>query len=176
MLYGNYNKSGDLSTNGFQKPREEDIAAYDLEAVRAIRAKDIDKLRELHTNGKSLNACNQFGESLLHMACRRGDTSIVKFMIEDAKARVDIRDDFGRNPFHDACWTSTPNYGVMDVLIDAAEPWMLLSEDVRGNTPFDYARREHYAKWVIYLENKKELLQKKTRLATSPNQGKPASS
>jgi ankyrin repeat protein len=149
----------------FLKPKEEEIAAYDLETVRAIRSHDVTRLRQLYAEGRNLNACNQFGESLLHMACRRGDLEIVSFMIREAKVRVDISDDFGRNPFHDACWTSTPNFEVMDVLIEVADPVMLISEDVRGSTPFDYARREHYKKWVKYLEERKDILEIKINAA-----------
>lgn len=149
----------------FQKPSEEEIADYDLDAVRAIRSQNLDKLKELHRAGKSLNACNQFGESLLHMACRRGDIDTVNYMIHEAGVRINIRDDFGRNPFHDACWTSLPNLDVMSALMEAADPNMLLAEDVRGSTPFDYARREHYEQWNAFLESKKEYLLSRMRLA-----------
>lgn len=149
------------SSKTFSKPKEEDIAAYDLEVVMAIRTKNLERLRELYKEGKSMNACNQFGESLLHMACRRGEFDIVNFMIREAKVRVDIRDDFGRNPFHDACWTSKPNFEVMDILIDAADPVMMLTEDVRGSAPFHYARRDHYGQWLKYLNERKSTLQRK---------------
>jgi ankyrin repeat protein len=156
----------ELST--FQKPSEEAIADYDLDAVRAIRSRNLDKLRELHQAGKSLNACNQFGESLLHMACRRGDLDTVNYMIQEAGVQINIRDDFGRNPFHDACWTPLPNFDVVSALMEAADPSMLLAEDVRGSTPFDYARREHYEKWNEFLESKKEYLIRRVRLAQVP--------
>jgi ankyrin repeat protein len=154
-----------LSPKSFVKPDEEDIAAYDMEAVRAVRSCNVEKLKQMFAEGKNINACNQFGESLLHMACRRGDLQMVSFMVREAKVRVDIRDDFGRNPFHDACWTSTPNLDVMDVLIEVADPFMMLSEDVRGSSPFDYARREHFAKWVKYIESRMVTLQAKIKLA-----------
>jgi ankyrin repeat protein len=149
----------------FQKPSEQDIADYDLDAVRAIRSRNLEKLKELHEAGKSLNACNQFGESLLHMACRRGDIDTVNYMIQHAGVLINIRDDFGRNPFHDACWTSQPNLDLMSALMEAADPNMLLAEDVRGSTPFDYARREHFEKWNTFLESKKEYLIRRMRLA-----------
>lgn len=142
----------------FRKPTEEDISSYDVEVVRVIRSQNMERLRELFAEGRSMNACNQFGESLVHMVCRRGDVKILKFMIEEAKVCFTIKDDFGRNPFHDACWTSTPNFEMMDMLIEAADTALLVSEDVRGNTPFDYARREHHAKWVAYLKTRKENL------------------
>jgi ankyrin repeat protein len=173
LLFGSAWCCLNSAPKSFLKPKEEDIAAYDLEVVRAIRGHDLTRLRQLYAEGRNLNACNQFGESLLHMACRRGELEIVSFMIREAKVRVDISDDFGRNPFHDACWTPTPNFEVMDVLIEVADPIMLISEDVRGSTPFDYARREHYKKWVKYLEEKKDTLQIKidAACATKPNIG-----
>ena len=147
------------SPKPFLKPSEEEISAYDLDAVRAIRAGDLGKLKRLHSDGKNLNASNQFGESLLHMACRRGNVSIVSFMLREAKVRVEIRDDFGRNPLHDACWTSSPNFEVMDELLEFVDPFMLLSEDVRGSTPLDYARRNHWDDWVKYLMERRGKLQ-----------------
>lgn len=142
----------------FQKPPEEDIAAYDLETVKAIRSNNLDKLRQLWCSGKSMDACNQFGESVLHMACRRGYAKIVEFLLCEVKVRSDRCDDFGRNPFHDALWTSTPNFEVVDLLIDYADPALLLSEDVRGNHPFAYARSNHSEKWIEFLEKRGEKL------------------
>lgn len=139
----------------FQKPSEVDIAAYDLETVKAIRSNNLDLLRQLWQSGKSMDACNQFGESVLHMACRRGYRKVVEFLLVEVKVRTDRCDDFGRNPFHDALWTSTPNFDVVDLLIDHADPALLLTEDVRGNTPFAYARNDHRDQWNEFLEKRK---------------------
>ena len=108
-----------------------------------------------------MDACNQFGESVLHMACRRGYASIVDFLLREVKARSDRCDDFGRNPFHDALWTSTPNFEVVDLLIDFADPALLLSEDVRGNHPFAYARSDHSERWIEFLEKRQEKIVKR---------------
>ena len=147
----------------FCKPSEENIQSYDLEAVRAIRSKNLPRLQELHQGGKNLNACNQFGESLLHMACRRGDLEILKYMIHEAHVVVDIADDFGRNPLHDAAWTPSPNFDVMDLLMEVADPCMFLAADVRGSTPFDYARKEHWASWIQFLESRKDKIAQRIR-------------
>jgi hypothetical protein len=149
------------SSLSFTKPPEKDIDAYDLESVRAIRSSNLERLRQLWADGKCLDACNQFGESLLHMACRRGDLGIVTFLVCEAKVQTNRCDDFGRNPFHDALWTSTPNFEVMDLLLDHADPSLLLAEDVRGNTPFAYARKEHSAKWINFLEQRRKKLQQR---------------
>lgn len=147
-----------LRTLTFQKPSEDDIAAYDLETVKAIRSNNSEQLRKLWSSGKSMDACNQFGESALHMACRRGYFKIVEFLLREVKVRSDRCDDFGRNPFHDALWTSTPNFDVVDLLIDYADPALLLSEDVRGFTPFAYARTDHNERWISFLEKRREKL------------------
>lgn len=142
----------------FEKPSDDDIAAYDLETVKAIRSNNLDQLRKLWCSGKSMDACNQFGESALHMACRRGYAKIVEFLLREVKVRSDRCDDFGRNPFHDALWTSTPNFDVVDLLIDYADPALLLSEDVRGFTPFAYARSDHGERWISFLEKRRDKL------------------
>ena len=124
---------------------------YDMEVSRAVRTCDLERMRVLHEEGKSFDACNRFGESLIHMACRRGDVRIVKFLMEEAKVRVDVRDDFGRTVCHDAAWTANPNFDVMDVLMRVVPPEFWVTEDKRGHTPFDYARREHWGPWLKYL-------------------------
>jgi hypothetical protein len=143
----------------FSKPTEAQLAGYDIHVVSAIRTSNLDKLKELHQAGKTMNACNQFGESLIHMACRRGDVNIVKFMLSCKDVKVNVRDDYGRTPLHDACWTSTPNFDVMELLLEVIAPELLLAEDVRGHTPFCYARREHWAEWVEFLDKHKDMLE-----------------
>lgn len=63
-----------------------------------------------------------------------------------------------RTPLHDACWTPTPNFEIMDVIIKATDVSMLLAPDIRGHTPFDYARREHWAAWVKFFSDRKDML------------------
>jgi hypothetical protein len=159
--------AAETSSVEFRTPTEQDITSYDLELVKVVRSKNVNRLREMFSEGRSLNACNQYGESLVHMVCRRGDIEILKFMIEEAKVSFTIKDDFGRNPFHDACWTPTPNFEFMDMLIAAADTSLLLAEDVRGNIPFDYARREHHEKWFTYLDKRKDMILKGLEAARS---------
>jgi len=138
----------------FSKPGQPEMEAYDNDVISAIRNRDIETLRQMKKNGRSLNACNRFGESLLHMACRRGFSDVVQFLVTEGEARITVKDDYGRTPLHDACWTPEPNYEVMEVLLSVIDPSMLLTEDVRGHTPFDYSRREHWGSWVEYLKRK----------------------
>lgn len=157
------NLLGDPATNypSFHRPTQEATDAYDLNVVQAVRHNDIERLRTMLREGKSFNACNRFGESLIHMVCRRGNIPMATFLIKEACVDVDVRDDFGRSPMHDACWTSKPNVAIMDLLVNSVSPEMLLAEDVRGHTPFDYARKEHYEEWCQYLISKESDLQRR---------------
>jgi hypothetical protein len=142
----------------FTKPSQEFTDSYDMDVVRAIREKDLPTLRSMLKEGKSFNASNRFGESLMHMACRRGCLEVVNFLIHEAQVQVDVQDDFGRTALHDACWTAVPNFAVMDAIIKQVPPDMLLSEDVRGHTPFHYARKEHWDDWVKFLRDRDKFL------------------
>ena len=71
------------------------------EMVDAIRSNDVDALRKLHSDGTNLQCANKFGESLIHLACRRSHRDVVSFLIDEAGVSLRVRDDFGRTPFHD---------------------------------------------------------------------------
>mmetsp|Transcript_46825 Transcript_46825/g.47623 ORF Transcript_46825/g.47623 Transcript_46825/m.47623 type:complete len:228 (+) Transcript_46825:337-1020(+) len=113
--------------------------------------------------------CNKFGESLLHLACRRGKTEMVKFLLEESRTTATTRvisarqmlafhDDYHKTPFHDACCTPTPQFALIDLLLRVA-PEQVLQQDIRGHTPFDYVRREDYPQWLKFLWERKALLQ-----------------
>merc|ERR1711966_62011 len=86
-----------------------------------------------------------FGESLMHMACRRGYGDIVSFFLNEGGVNVRIRDDCGRTPLHDACWHRKCQYEIVDSIV-RLDPSLLCISDKRGHTPFAYARRED---WLI---------------------------
>lgn len=147
----------EIDSDFFPCPTEENLAAYTTQSIMAVRDDDIDTIKEMHTQGFSFEACNRFGESIIHTACRRGFTEIVRFLINDAKVSIRVRDDYGRTPLHDACWNRFPRFDLIEILIKI-EPCMLLLTDKRGFTPFDYARREDWPKWRDFLYNRKECL------------------
>jgi hypothetical protein len=143
----------------FTKPLQGRLDAYDLTVLAAIRSNDVELLQQLHHQGKSLDACNKFGESLLHNAARRSQLQVIKFLVTVVGCRLDVTDDYGRNAVHDACWTIAPAPDVMDfILRHVGNPVHLLRMDIRGHTPFHYARKEHHAFWLEYLTENKQLL------------------
>jgi hypothetical protein len=144
----------------FIKPTQEMIDAYTVDTLVAARQNNLSKLKELHANGTMLNCCNKFGESLMHLACRRGNIEMVKFLIHEAKVSLNVCDDYRRTPLHDACWTPEPCFGMMEILINEA-PELLIIKDVRGFTPFDYVRKDHWGAWMEFLTQHKALLRPK---------------
>lgn len=142
----------------FTEITEERMAAYDVAAVTATRTNNLADLKQLYTDGKRMDCCNRFGESLLHMACRRGFVDIGIFLLSDADLTVRITDDCGRNPFHDICWN--PKIEVKLALeILTRDPTLLLIGDKRGHTPFDYARRQDWRTWRDILLDNHHLLE-----------------
>uniref|UniRef100_A0A7S1FX16 Uncharacterized protein n=1 Tax=Corethron hystrix TaxID=216773 RepID=A0A7S1FX16_9STRA len=154
--------------NFFLEPCEESIAAYKSELIQAVRSDDVPMLRVLHREGHPMHACNQFGESVLHMACRKGYTDTVRFLIHEAKVSLRIRDDLGRNPMHDAFWAQKPNYSIIDMILDK-EPGLLLCRDKRGHGPLNYVRREHWCKWNEFLEGRENKIIQEKKVAIEKN-------
>lgn len=155
--------SAALEVEGFfVAPTEEEIDAYSHDVIAAIRTRDIEKLREFHESGRPLKCSNQFGESLLHLACRRGFVDVVSFLIKEAGVTVKVIDDYGRTPLHDACWTCEPNFELLELLIKAC-PELLFMSDRRGNTPLEYARREHWKQYFHFLSQRQELFSSESK-------------
>lgn len=142
----------------------------------AVRSGNVELLRELwrentmtsqaqESNSSSINStnhkfdhrflhcCNKARESILHLACRRGQTEVVRFLLQEVKVSACVCDDYGRNPMHDACWTPEPNFEVMDLLL-AKCPDLLFIKDMRGHTPLRYAPKQHWKTWVKHLAKK----------------------
>lgn len=148
-----------LHMSEFIRPTSEQIEAYrnSSDALLAVRACDVDTLRRLLAKGQTLQICNKFGESLLHIACRRSNANVVAFLLNEANVSPRIRDDYGRTPLHDACWRGSPEYEIVELLLQV-EPRLAFVQDVRGHKPFQYARREHWADWKEFLFRKKSLM------------------
>mmetsp|Transcript_30773 Transcript_30773/g.89888 ORF Transcript_30773/g.89888 Transcript_30773/m.89888 type:complete len:526 (-) Transcript_30773:16-1593(-) len=140
----------------FHEHTAEEIAAYPPTAM-LVRNNDLPGLKMAHRSGTKLQTSNKFGESLLHIACRRGYDDIARYLLEEAGATVWVRDDFGRTPCHDACWTAKPNLELMDLLVRRC-PEMLLMSDKRGSTPLDYVRRDNWDVWRNFLSDRWDII------------------
>jgi len=143
----------------FITPTSIQIQNYSNDVVSAVRSSNLSELQSIYNQyGKvALDTCNKFGESILHIACRRSTVSIVSYLLNIVQINPRIKDDYGRNPLHDACWRSVPEYGIVELLLEK-EYRLMYSKDVRGHLPFQYARKEHWNDWISWLDTKKKEL------------------
>lgn len=141
----------------FHQYTEEEFESYTMDAAMAVRNLDLKKMKLLLSEGQLFQCCNRFGESLINIACRRGSFEVVQFLTSEANVDINCLDDYGRTPLHDACWSSEPNFDLIDLLITKS-PELLLMSDKRGHTPLDYTRKEHCQLWNNFLHKKEETL------------------
>mmetsp|Transcript_16997 Transcript_16997/g.41412 ORF Transcript_16997/g.41412 Transcript_16997/m.41412 type:complete len:240 (+) Transcript_16997:111-830(+) len=139
---------------------EAELGAYDSEVLRATRDSDLNTLRSFYKSNRPLKCSNRFGESLLHLACRKSLSSVVQFLVYEAGVPLNVRDDMGRSPLHDAFWSPTVNYELVDLILNKC-PDLLLLSDKRGHSPLNYARKHHWAEWNKYLEDRQHMIQPK---------------
>jgi len=146
----------------FQTQTPEHVGAYTTEMVQAIRTNEYGYLRDRLRNGHTLQCCNTHGESILHLVCRRGSEDMLRFLMEEAEVSVRIRDDKGRTPFHDACWTADPKFPLVFALLESS-PELLFVQDHRGHTPLSYIPRKCWGQWNGFLQKNRVFLRASVR-------------
>lgn len=131
--------------------QQHQVLSYGLAFTDAIRTSNLQRTKSfLFEKGLNPNACNKFGESVVHVVCRRGNHTMLQLLLE-AGCSVQVCDDFGRTPLHDACWTSEPNFELVSILLDQ-DPWLLSLKDRRGTTPLGYIKYDSHCRlWREYL-------------------------
>lgn len=135
-------------------PTIQQVESYDNELVWAVRLSDLDKLHDLFSAGKCMCACNRFSESIIHMACRRSSVEIVEYLLSHGGS-VDLVDDYGRTPLHDACWRTEPCFEIVALLMDHNID-LIRNADKRGSVPLNYVRQEHWTEWCTFLFNNRD--------------------
>jgi hypothetical protein len=141
----------------FAKATEQQVEAYTTAVVSVCRNNDLAGLKELQAKGQQLNCFNRFGESLLHMACRRGFEDIVDFLLQQPDIDIRICDDNGRTVLHDACWNPSPQLKICKQIMER-DPTLFFISDNRGCSAFQYARPEHWDIWRKFLLDNRECL------------------
>jgi hypothetical protein len=147
-----YPSFSDLS-DFFHAPTQSEIDAYQHDILAAVRTSQIDTLRDFHSKGRPMKCSNEFGESILHLACRKGLVDVARFLVEEAGVPVQVCDDYGRNPLHDACWVHTPNFELIELVLTKC-PDLLFIKDRRGHTPLGFARRDQWKAWNDFIKSK----------------------
>lgn len=157
--------SFDQLKNYFLQTTPEITAAWDAELLRAIRNHDLARVKEMHRSGKPLQACNQFGESILHVCVRRGTPEILKFLLDEGGVTPRVCCDYGRTPLADAAWVLSDNptsFEIMGLLLERC-PEMLLITDRRGFTSLDYVPKNQWAACCHFLDEHAELLRQRLK-------------
>jgi Ankyrin repeats (3 copies) len=100
------------STNSayYNRPTPLQQASYDLYLVNVAKNGDTKKLKEIIDAGLSPNPANSFGDSLLHMICRRGWDKVLSFLVDELRVDVRVSDDHGRTPLHESCVSTRYDY------------------------------------------------------------------
>lgn len=138
-------------------PEPDQVSAYDKAILSAVLDEDEGALERMRVAGRRMDACNRFGDSVLHMACRRGRAVALRFLLRATGAGgVMLSDDFGRTVMHDACWTATPRFDVASAVLDA-DTRLLRTLDSRGSSPLQYVPRDQWPLWCAFFESRKEV-------------------
>lgn len=137
------------------KPTALQQASYDINLKDLIRKGDLETFEGILAAKISPNPCNSFGESIVHMVCRRGDTEFLKLLVKYGCC-LQVSDDYGRTPLHDACWSSKPNFEIVDIILRSDRRMVHLT-DARGFAPLSYVRKDHWSNWLEFLERKKDV-------------------
>ncbi|KAL7571288.1 hypothetical protein ACA910_008941 [Epithemia clementina (nom. ined.)] len=141
-----------LSTGYYHRPSELQLASYGPKLLQIVKSNDVTGLREVLTvAGLSPNPCNAYGESLVHMACRRGHASLLELMVQ-AGAALETSDDYGRTPLHDACWASQPAFEIVKRLVLQCDRCLWFLKDCRGALPLSYVHKDHFGAWKDWLD------------------------
>ena len=144
-----------LETGYHNTPTPLQEASYGSHIIDVVRKGDSEELRQLMATGLSSNACNQHGESLIHLASRRGQSGCLNVLIEYG-ATLEIVDDYGRTPLHEAAWSAEPNFEVVEIIMQK-DIRMFNMLDGRNQTPLSYVRRDVWKTWRKFLKSKVDM-------------------
>jgi hypothetical protein len=86
------------------------------------------------------------------MVCRRGNPTVLRILLE-AGCSLQVTDDYGRTPLHDACWRGDPDFETVQLIL-ASDCHLLKMLDCRGAAPLSYVKKENWACWIEFLESK----------------------
>jgi hypothetical protein len=134
--------------------KQSELKSYSKELLTSIGDGDIPALQHMLQNKKHILACNRFGESTLHIACRKSNIDVVQLIFDHEDCPVMI-DDYGRSPLHDAMWAISPNFEVIDILLEYSVEMLYLTDN-RGFSPLHYIRKEHILSLCLYFYSRRD--------------------
>lgn len=133
------------------------VSSHSLELMTAVRQNNLTEIQRQHRAGTNLQCANKFQESLIHAVARRGFPEMLMYLHQVAGVSLRVCCDGGRNILHDACWTGTPEFTLIKIILQDS-PDLLYITDKRNLTPFDYIPKEAHESWNTWLHENKQLL------------------
>jgi Ankyrin repeats (3 copies) len=141
-----FQSAASLSAKGFFPKITEDFTrGYSMELVAAVRNDDVATLRRIHEENptRSLLCGSKFGDSIIHLACRRNCVKVLEFLLCEMDLSPQLVCDYGRTPLHDALWNTKLNERILTLLLNKC-PALLFVTDHRGSTPLSYTPRDQW--------------------------------
>ncbi|WP_264686029.1 MULTISPECIES: ankyrin repeat domain-containing protein [unclassified Wolbachia] len=121
------------------------------ELLIAAQYGNFDEVRDLVSQGASLNAKYSNGMTVMHSAAYGGNLDIVKYFVADAKNSLEIKDNGGRVPLHYAAYNG--KLDVVKYFVDEGEVDVNL-KDSDGQTALHMASGGGHLDVVGYLASK----------------------
>ena len=160
-----------LKTGYYNKPSELQKASYHIHLIGLARSEDAEGFQAVMQAGISPNPCNQHGESLIHTICRKGSHNLLKIMLESGSS-VQVSDDYGRTPLHDACWASKPSFEIVKMILQR-DIRLLHMTDARDAVPLSYVHKEDWKAWIEFLDSCKDEFWPKRNVAVDGEEEDP---
>lgn len=132
-------------------------ASYNLTIMEAVRRDNSQTIRNMFESGCDLQCANKWGETILHAVARYGRLDILKFLVEEAGVSMRVCCDGGRTILHDGCWTVNPSWECISYILKSF-PDLLYIADKRGSTPLDYAPKDAWIDWKLFLEANQDVI------------------
>ena len=143
-----------MTTNsGYRNaPTPLQLASYHVHILKmVVLDKDPHALLDMLACGISPNACNKFGESLLHRVCNFGQDKLLKIFL-DCSADIQISDGAGRTPMHEVCRRPRPSFKTFELLLQQ-DSRLIHMQDTAGAAPLSFVRADQYGAWNKFLES-----------------------
>ena len=130
------------------KPTPLQLASFGKLMVQAVNNSDTETVSKLLDCGLSPNPCNQFGDSILSLICKRADYNVFAVFLEHG---CDLRvcDSFGRTALHHLAWAGKFSAPLAKAIL-TCDPHQILMEDKLGKCPMEYVRGSKSEQWIAF--------------------------
>jgi len=120
-----------------------------MEFFNSARRNGVSKLCEM--TDIDVERRGKYRSTPIFGACSFGSLDVVRYLINERGARIDVRNDFGETPLFSACNRLSGDPEVARYLVTECGAQVDV-EDNRGKSPLDYARSSYNVKMIKFLE------------------------